>query len=227
MAWRSGPDAPVLVVAGPTGAGKGLLCRWLAQRGAFVVEADRVGHEMLLVPAVVEELVAAFGGGIRGGDGAVDRAALGRAAFADEASRQRLNRIVHPPLVAEIRRRIDHLRRSRGTQLIVVDAALHYEFEPPVPCDAVLWATAPREVRRERILARDGIDAAAADARLERQAGLDATGTLRADAVLDTDRPRGELRDELLATVDRLAGSDLATSDPVGRRERAAAADDD
>lgn len=225
MAWRSGPDAPVLVVAGPTGAGKGVLCRWLAERGAFVLEADRVGHELLLDEAVVGVLVGAFGEGIRGAGGAIDRPSLGRAAFSDEASRRRLNRIVHPPLVAEIRRRIDHLRRSRGTQLIVVDAALHYEFEPPVPADAVLWATAPRGLRRERIMGRDGIDGAAADARLERQAGLDELGRSRADAVLETDRPRTALRDELLATVDRLLGADLVDSDPAGLRERAAADD--
>jgi dephospho-CoA kinase len=213
MSGRGGPDAPVLVVAGATGTGKSTVCRWLGERGAFVIEADRVGHEILLDAAIRERIAAVFGPEALDSEGHVDRAALGRKVFANADELAKLNAIVHPPLVAEVERRIARLRRSRAVTLIVVDAALHFQFDPPLPCDAVLMTTAdPREARR-RIVERDGLSPEQAQARLDRQEAVSASLS-RADAVLDTFRPPAEVRDELLARVDELLDLRLAESDP-------------
>jgi dephospho-CoA kinase len=210
---RGGPDAPVLVVAGGTGTGKSTLCRWLAGRGAFVIEADRVGHEVLGRPEIVRALRAEFGDVVLGPEGQPDRRRLGALVFADPAALRRLDRLVHPPLVGEIERRIGDLRRSRAVELIVVDAALHFRFEPRIRCDAVIMGRARPQTRLRRIMERDGLDERQARARLERQRDVDSSEE-RADAVLSTEEPPEQTRRRLLETVDGLLGTRLLATEP-------------
>lgn len=203
----------VLVVTGGTGTGKSTVAGWLRERGAFVIDADRVGHEMLLEPAVVESVAAHFGPEVVR-DGRIDRSVLGPRVFADPEALRALEAIVHPGLLAEVARRVEAARRSRAPRLIVVDAALHFRFSPPPEADAVLMTVAPREIRQERIMARDGIDAGVAADRLDRQADLDGFVD-RADVVVDTRAERATVRREVFAAVDRLFGLDLLDSDPA------------
>lgn len=212
MSPHGGPDARVLVVTGATGTGKSTVCRWLAQRGAFVLEADRVGHEVLARPQVSEWLRARFGESVAPLGGGVDRRRLGELVFADPVALGQLNATVHPPLLAELSARIGRLRDSRAVELIVVDAALHFQFQPPLACDAVLATDAPVEVQQRRIMERDGLTEQQAQERIRRQADVKRS-LARADHLLRTDRPAAEVRAELLATCDRLLGSDLATTD--------------
>lgn len=196
---------PVIALAGGTGTGKSTLARALAEQGAAVIDADRVGHATLERPEVVRALVEEFGAGIVRDDGSIDRRTLGAIVFGDEARLRALNRIVHPPLVAEIGRRIDSLRHEGRSRLIVVDAALWPQFEPRPPVDLFLMTTAPPEERRARVVHRDGIDEEAAARRVERQRGLDAFLD-EADAVLDTARPKDEVRRDLFALLDARFG---------------------
>jgi dephospho-CoA kinase len=212
MSPHGGPDARVLVVTGATGTGKSTVCGWLAQRGAFVIEADRVGHEVLARSAMAQQIRARFGDAVMGVDGAIDRRRLGDVVFADPAALGDLDAMVHPPLLAELSRRIERLRRSRAVELIVVDAALHFQFQPPLPCDAVLATDAPLEVQQQRIMERDGLSQDQARLRLSRQQAVKHT-VERAGHVLRTDRPLEQVRAELLTAVDRLLGLDMAVTD--------------
>lgn len=211
-----GPDAPVVVLAGATGTGKSTLAGELAARGAFVIDADRIGHEMLLRPAIREAVVAAFGSGVLDAEGEIDRRSLGPLVFTDPAARARLDAIVHPPLVAEIARRIDHLRSSRAVRLVVIDAALWLQFEPAAArpaVDLVLMTHADRDTRRDRIMARDAIDATAAQARIDAQQAIEAS-LPRADAVLDTARDRAAVCADLIGRLDRRFDLRLAEGRP-------------
>ncbi|HKK72915.1 MAG TPA: dephospho-CoA kinase [Candidatus Krumholzibacteria bacterium] len=196
---------PVVVLAGGTGTGKSTLGRALAAEGAAVVDADVVGHEMLRRRDVRNAVVDTFGPDVLDDEGAVDRRRLGAIVFSDPARLAALNRLVHPPLVAEIERRIDRLRRDPAIGAIVIDAALWPQFEPRPSVDLVVMTTAPRPVRRQRIVERDGIDSAAAERRLERQEALEAFLD-DADAVLDTARPRSETRQALFDLLDQRFG---------------------
>jgi dephospho-CoA kinase len=211
-----GPDAPVLVLAGGTGTGKSMLAAELAARGAYVVDADRIGHEVLLDPDVRARLVAAFGTGILDTGGEIDRRRVGTLVFTDATARARLEAIVHPPLLAEIGRRVDHLRGSRAVGLVVVDAALWLQFEPPAArprVDLVLMTTADRETRRGRIMRRDGLDAESAERRIEAQTAIEAS-LHRADAVLDTATDRRQAVTALLQLLDERLGLRLGESRP-------------
>lgn len=211
-----GPDAPVVVLAGGTGTGKTLLADALAARGAFVIEADRIGHELLLDAAVLTRVTAEFGASILDHSGGIDRRALGSLVFGDPQARARLDRIVHPPLVAEIARRIDHLRSSRAVRLIVIDAALWWQFEPDrdrPAVDLVVMTRVDARTRRDRIMARDGLDATAAQLRIDAQAAIEAS-LERADAVLDTATDRASLIATLFALLDERFDLRLGASSP-------------
>jgi dephospho-CoA kinase len=124
-----------------------------------VVDADRMGHEVLDEDAEAREaLVAAFGPGIVGPGGGIDRAALGVAAFASPARVARLNAIVHPPLLERLDRELERARES-GAELAVVDAALVFEFGLGEVLDVLVLVTAPASVREERLRRSRGMDA--------------------------------------------------------------------
>ena len=219
MKLRSGPDAPVVVIMGPSGAGKSLVGRWLDERGAFVLDADQIGHEVLELGEVRSALVARFGAQIAP-DGCIDRRRLSPIVFADPAALAELNAIVHPPLRAEIERRIARLRQSRAVELIVVDAALHFRFVPPLSCDLVVGILADAERRKMRIMQRDGIAPEAAEARLSRQAAV-VDDVARADVVLHNDQDPATLRQALFAALDQHLGTSLQQSDPGPWEDRA------
>jgi dephospho-CoA kinase len=204
----SRPRPKVLVVTGPTGAGKSSLCAWLAERGAWWIDADAVGHEMLRRGEIRDALVKSFGSEILGEDGEVDRPSLGRLVFSEAAALERLNRVVHPALVAEIERRIELLATGRGVELIVVDAALHFQFDPRIVCDLVVGVDAEPSLRSARIQRRDSVDEDVARLRMDRQTEVEASLSA-ADAVLDSSAPPEELRAEFFELVDRRLGTDF------------------
>jgi len=155
-------------LTGPAGSGKSTVARLLAARGTPVIDADRVAHE-LYVPGgeLVRELAGAFGDGILDSRGGIDRARLGEIVFGDPAARETLNRIVHPPLLAELERRLDALEAG-GTPVAILEAALLLQWGPPRFIGFVVGVSAPRALRRERLGAQ-GLSPEQVAARLDAQ----------------------------------------------------------
>ena len=160
-----------IAITGPTGAGKSRLCRLLAARGAVVIEADAVGHEVLDDPAVRSRVVAAFGQGIVGAGGRIDRAALGSVVFADPEQRERLDALVHPALAAACTARLS-AAQAGGSPLVILEAAVYFLLPGPPPVDMTVTVTAAAEVRLARLEAQ-GLAPDRAHARLASQAHLE------------------------------------------------------
>ena len=159
----------IIGLTGPTGAGKSTAARWFAARGCAVIDCDALAREVVQVGSpVLDALAAAFSSAVLSPDGSLDRAALARLAFADAAATARLNSITHPAILALVRERVEQARRE-GRPAAVVDAPLLYESGFDAACDAVVAVLADRAVRMARIMARDGIDEAAATARMAAQ----------------------------------------------------------
>ena len=128
--------------------------RW-RELGVTVVDADRLGHEVLEEDAEAREaLVAEFGSGILEPGGGIDRTALGDAAFASPARVARLNAIVHPPLLERLDQELERARVA-GVELAVIDAALVFEFG----LDVLVLVTARSSAREERLRRSRGMDA--------------------------------------------------------------------
>ena len=156
----------VIGLTGPTGAGKGEVAAIFARYGIPVINADRVYHELITPPSsCLQELVDAFGKEILLSDGNLDRRALGGIVFNDPAARERLNTITHRYVMEEVKTRMERFRRD-GIPVAVFDAPQLFEADAHRACGAVISVLADRQLRLERIMARDGITAEAAMRRI-------------------------------------------------------------
>ncbi|UCM87291.1 dephospho-CoA kinase [Streptomyces marincola] len=188
-------------LTGGIGAGKSEAVRLLAERGARVVDSDRVAREVVEpgTPGLAA-VVAEFGTGVLAPDGSLDRARLGAVVFADEERRRALNAIVHP-LVAE---RAAALRDAAPADAIVVhDVPLLAENALQDRYDAVVVVDASDATRLERLTGRRGMAEADARARMAAQADRE-TRLGIADFVLDNDGTIDELTEQVAVLWDRL-----------------------
>jgi dephospho-CoA kinase len=138
----------VVGLAGQIACGKTEVARLFAEQGAAVISGDRLGREVVEAnPLVRRRLAAEFGRAILTSNGRLRRRQLARLAFADPEKRAKLNQIVHPYLLRELRRR---LRQQRGGEMLVVDAALIPEWDLQRELDVLIVV----ESTRKRQLAR-------------------------------------------------------------------------
>jgi dephospho-CoA kinase len=137
-------------LTGGVASGKSTVAAMLAEQGAVVIDADALAREVVAqgtpgLAAVVDE----FGEGLLGPDGELDRPAMGKLVFNDEAARRRLEAIIHP-LVFE---RIVELEQDAPTDgLVVHDIPLLAENGRGGDFDAVIVVDAPEEVQLERMI---------------------------------------------------------------------------
>ncbi|MCD4689961.1 dephospho-CoA kinase [bacterium] len=180
-------------LTGGIAAGKSEVSRVLREHGAVVIEADIVARK-LVEPGnpVLNVLVGEFGDGILAPDGTLDRAELGRIAFASEEQLARLNAITHPPLVAELISIMEATERDTRRGVLVVDAALLVEWDIVDLFDVIVVVDAPLELRVRR-LAEFGLSETEASERMAAQRPPTQLRTL-ADIVIANDGSLDDLR---------------------------------
>ena len=195
-------------LTGGIGSGKSTVANLLRKLGAGVVDADELAREVVRpgTPALAE-IVAAFGDGVLLPDGALDRKRLGVRVFSDEAARHRLNAITHPRIAEESARRLAALAAG-GAPFAFYEAALLVESGADRFAGLVVVEADPAR-QRERVVRRDGVDAAEADRRIQAQA-TPARRRAAADVVLLNDGDLAALEAQVRVLYDRLtAGGPL------------------
>ena len=182
----AGGYALVVGIAGGIGVGKSTVAQAFARRGAHIIGADEIGHDVLRDDGEVQRRLAeGFGADVLGPDGQPDRAALGQRVFGNPGAMEALNRIVHPPLLRLLKNRMDAARRDPSVPLVVVDAALVTEWGIASWFDLLIVVTAPATRVRERLAAK-GLSAEQIDRRIASQLPEDAR-TKEADVVIRND----------------------------------------
>lgn len=189
----------LLGLTGSIGMGKSTTAGFFAEAGALIWNADEAVHRLYAAggPAVAP-IAAAFDGVVV--DGAVDRTRLAAALGQDDAAFKTLEAIVHP-LVGMDRAHALAEARERGVKLAVVDIPLLFETGGDAFVDAVVVVSAPADVQRQRVLAREGMTQERLDAILARQMP-DAEKRARADFIIDTSGGLDHARDQVLAVVE-------------------------
>ena len=176
----------IIGLTGPTGAGKSELCACLARRGIPSINADKVYHQLLTPPSpCLDALKKYFGYRIIKPDGTLDRRELASIVFADGAEKEHeaLNKITHGFVLARIRELITEYSSFASCPAVIADIPLLFESEFSDECDLNISVLANRQVRIDRIMKRDGLDYAAANARVAAQ-HADDFYTLRSDIVI-------------------------------------------
>ncbi len=183
-------------VIGLTGgilSGKSTIAQMLADKGAVVIDVDKLAHETYKPKTKLnQELVDEFGTGIRKADGSIDRKKLSGIVFGDAAALARLNGIVHPRMREMARAKIESLRK-KGTPVVVLEGALLIEAKWTDLADEVWVALAPPEVAVKRLKERGGLSEEEAWARVQAQLPA-AERAKHADVIITTDCELSEVQ---------------------------------
>ncbi len=139
------------------GAGKSTVLHLLKNEfHGHVIMADEIGRE-LMEPgqACFEKITEAFGTGVLGEDGRLDREKLAELVFQDQEKLACLNGIVHPQVKQAVRREIDEAEES-GEKLVVIEAALLIEAGYRELCDELWYIYVPAQERVKRLYENRG-----------------------------------------------------------------------
>jgi dephospho-CoA kinase len=192
--------APVIGLTGGIGSGKSTVAAMLAELGAFVIDADKVGHDVYLPGTEgFRRVVDAFGEEMVAADGTVDRRRLGARVFADPDALARLNVLVHPLIGEEIRRRIAAALAQASTtpRPIVIEAAIMLEAGWRF-FDRIWVVVVSRDVAIARVMASRGLARAEVEQRIDAQMS-NAERRRVADLVIENDGTVAELRAQVEA----------------------------
>ena len=175
----------MIALTGGIAAGKSTVARRWRDRGAVIIDADALAREAVAPgSAGLEAIVERFGAEVLDEHGALDRRALGRRVFADEAERSALNAIVHPEVRRLYREAVARARDANPESLIVYDVPLLEEARESDEFGAVVVVDAPAQTRARRLVEHRGMTDQEARERVAAQATDDERRAL-ADIVLD------------------------------------------
>jgi dephospho-CoA kinase len=191
---------PVVGLIGGIGSGKSRVAEAFARHGAFVISGDRLGHEALRQPDIIERVARQFGREVLDEQGKVNRRRLGALVFADPAQLRALEELVFPSIERRFAEEIALGQADAKAVLIVFDAAVLLEAGWNKRCDWVVYVHAPREVRLARLAGQRGWSAKEVAAREKAQMSLTEKVT-RADYVVDNSGSAQELESQIISLL--------------------------
>ncbi|MBR6102733.1 MAG: dephospho-CoA kinase [Ruminococcus sp.] len=158
----------IIGLTGQTGSGKSTVSRCLISEGLAVIDCDRISREITYdgsecCKCLSEHFPACFNCDLH-----LDRAALGTIVFSDGEKLELLNRLIFPFILDAINQRTEELR-SQGFEIIVLDAPTLFESGADKLCDIIVSCISSKNIRAERIIARDGITREQAENRIDSQ----------------------------------------------------------
>lgn len=213
----------VCALTGGIAAGKSVVARRLAERGAAHVDADALAREVVAPGSPgLDAVVTRFGRGVLRPDGSLDRAALGAVVFADPDARRDLEGITHPAVHDLSARRMADAVADDPGRVVVYDVPLLVEARGTDGFDVVVVVDAPRAQRLQRLVELRGMSDEEARRRVDAQAD-DRTRLAVADLVVDSSgsledtlRQADDLYDELrsLSAAKQAASRDASVGGP-------------
>ena len=149
--------AEVIGLTGQTGAGKSTVRELFKAKGAAVIDADAVSHDIADNDlSCLTDIVEHFSCIVLNDKGKLNRKALGRIVFSDLKKLAVLNKIMFPYIVSAIKGKVTAYEHA-GAQMIVIDGATLIESGCSKMCSVLISVTAEEETRLTRIIHRDGI----------------------------------------------------------------------
>jgi dephospho-CoA kinase len=199
-----------MLVVGLTGgmaSGKSIVSRTLKELGLPIIDADLIAREMVKPGKIgYREIIDHFGKGILNPDETINRRRLARIIFSDSKEREKLNSILHPRIIREIKKRIEDFEK-KGEKMVMVDAALLIEAGQLSLVDKLIVVTVSPKIQIKRLAERDHLTEKEAKERISTQMPLFEKMKL-ADYVIDnsgsvrkTIKRTKEVYDQLYLTI--------------------------
>ena len=164
----------IIGLTGGIASGKSTVASTLGTWGAYVIDADKLGHNAYISGTqAFTDVVTAFGDDIIGADGEVDRRSLGGKVFGNPERLKKLTDIVWPAIMRTAEQEIASAKAENLNRVVVLEAAVLIEADWLSLVDQVWVTVVEPSVAIERASARDGVDAAAVQARIDAQLSND------------------------------------------------------
>ncbi len=196
----------VISLTGGIASGKSFASAYLGEKGAHLIDADKVGHRAYEPDTqAFAQVVAEFGDDVVSADGQIDRKVLGGKVFAEEGALTRLTDIVWPEIRRLAEADIAANLSANPDQVVVLEAAVLFEAGWDDIGDEVWVITVDPETAITRATARDGVDREAVQQRIDAQLSNEERAN-RAGVVISNDGTEAELLAALDAEWARLGG---------------------
>jgi dephospho-CoA kinase len=159
----------IVGITGNIAAGKSTVCSMIREEfGVHAITADKVGHDILENnPKVKHDLVNSFGAQILNDDGSISRRKLGNLVFNDSNAMDFLNNTIWPYLLYEVDEQLQ--RSKRLYQMLILDAALIFEWNARNRVNVVVTVYADDEIRIKRLMRNQRLDEIEARLRIASQ----------------------------------------------------------
>lgn len=164
---------PVIGIVGGVGAGKSTAAREFVALGCRLVDADKIGHQLLAEPDVLAEIRRRWGDVAFGPDGQVSRPALAEVVFDSPTELEALNAILHPRIRRRMEQAIADVQAEPSVEGVVLDAAVMFEAGWDDLCTHLVFVAAPADERQRRVAVSRNWSVEAWRAREKSQISLD------------------------------------------------------
>jgi dephospho-CoA kinase len=173
-------------LTGGLACGKTFVGRSLAELGCYLIEADKLGHQVMMPGGeAYDAIVREFGPDILDAEGRISRRKLSGIVWTNPERLEKLNRLVHPPVQAREEKLMAEIARADPRAIAVVEAAILVETGRYKSFDRLIVVTCTAEHQMERALERGSYNKEEILARLSRQLPLEEKLRV-ADYVIDT-----------------------------------------
>lgn len=192
----------VIGIAGGVGSGKSTVLRILEEEyGACICMADELGHEaMRSGREPYQQILKVFGDGVCGQDREIDRGMLAQRVYEKKEELEQLNRIIHPFVKEEIRKKIASHTKN---ELFVLETAILFETGCDSLCDEVWGIITEEKIRIQRLMASRGYSRERAERIMENQISNRELAK-RCDRILVNDGDLKELAGQIRDCVENL-----------------------
>lgn len=181
-------------ITGGIASGKTEVAKIFKSLGAKILSGDEIGKDVVWeYPQLLKKLIKTFGDQILDSRRRLNRKKLGEIAFSSSSSTKKLNRIVHPFLLRDLKEKIESFRVGGYEKPVVIDAALIVEWELHEKLDYLIFVVCSKRKRIKRLIERKGYTRKDAEQRIEAQLP-EYTKRKHADYIIENEGDLKELR---------------------------------
>ncbi len=196
----------IICLTGGLASGKSTATQFLAEQGAYIIDADKAGHRVYEPGTrAYREVIATFGDDLIDDDHQIDRKILGSKVFGNQDALEKLTDIVWPEIRRLVEADIAEIRSTDPEGIVVLEAAVLFEAGWQDIGDETWVIVVDREVAIERSMTRDGLSREAVENRLQAQLSNEER-IAKADIVVENNLDHQALIDQLRAQWQRLDG---------------------
>ena len=150
-------NKPVIGLLGGIGSGKSTVAKQFANLGCGIIDADRISHEVIEHEDIVDSISSLFGSEVLSSDGIIDRSKLAARVFEDAEELEKLQAIIHPPVIEQCRQLLKQYLAAPAVPAVILDIPLLLESGQDKICDVLVFVESTSDLCLQRATAKKGL----------------------------------------------------------------------